>query len=242
MTAFSRGRAHQIRTVISRLGSRIVNSHRSDMTSDELFELYTKEQDRPILTKVFDLVQLGSDQRSWSHDYKVAKGTVNVTIYVDHSKGDKKWLVPKYAEKGPVEGANPEILAKFDKWVQKRIALGIECGMVTAVFEELNWRCASPAAVKFYMPAVIDCIDMIEDDQGARELREKLDTTKKVPPLPSLPPAMSEVLASVSATVARARLMDKKSEERISGKVRFSLGSPSKGMGETPWGTSLSIV
>ena len=92
------------------------------------------------------------------------------------------------------------------------------------------------------MPAVIDCIDMIEDDQGARELREKLDTTKKVPPLPSLPPAMSEVLASVSATVARARLMDKKSEDRVGGKVRFSLGSPSKGMGETPWGTSLSIV
>jgi hypothetical protein len=230
-----------MKTNIKRLGRRIINAHRADMTPDELFEIYTKPQDREVLTRVFDLVQLDTSTRSWTHLYKVEKGSVKLSVYMDIAKGDTKWLTPKYAAQGPVEGADPEIVAKLDKWVRKRIELGVECAMIEAVFDELNWRCAGRAAVKFFMPSVLDLLDMIEDDQGARELREKLDTSK-VPPLPLLPPEMRSVLPQVSATVARARLMDKKSEDSGPGRVRFAISSPSKGLGETPWGAPLSIV
>ena len=240
MTAFNKNRAYQLKQIIRRLGNRIINSHRVEMTSDEMLLLYTKEEDREILTKVFTLVQMGSDQRSWSHTYGLENGTVQLTIWIDHTQGDKKWLVPRYAKQGMVEGAPPELKAKLDKWVKKRVALGLECAMVDAVFDELNWRCSAPA-MAFFMPAVSSLLDMIEDDAKASAQREKLDTSR-VPLLPSLPLGMDEaVLDKVSATVARARLMDKKSEERADNKVRFSISQPSKGLGETPWGTSLSL-
>ena len=242
MPAFNKNRAFQLKQIIRRLGTRIINAHRVELTSDEMYELYTKEEDREILTKVFSLVQMSSDQRSWSHPYALdEKGTVNLNIWIDHVQGDKKWLVPRYAKQGPVEGANPELRAKLDRWVKKRIALGHECAMVDAVFDELNWRCTA-AAMAFYMPAIGSLLDMIEDDAKASAQREKLDTSR-VPLLPSLPLGMDEaVLDKVSATVARARLMDKKSEDRPDSKVRFTISGPSKGLGETPWGTTLSIV
>ena len=242
MTAFNRNRSSQLKQIIRRLGNRIINAHRVEMTSDEMMELYTKEEDREILTKVFTLVAMSSDQRSWSHPYALdEKGTVNLNIVIDHVAGDKKWLVPRYAKQGPVDGANPELRAKLDKWVKKRVQLGLECAMVDAVFDELNWRC-SAAAMAFFMPAIGSLLDMVEDDPRAVAQREKLDTSR-VPLLPSLPMGMDEAtLDKVSATVARARLMDKKSEERAETKVRFTISQPSKGLGETPWGTSLNIV
>ena len=62
MPAFNKNRAFQLKQIIRRLGTRIINAHRVEMTSDEMFELYTKEEDREILTKVFTLVAMGSDQ------------------------------------------------------------------------------------------------------------------------------------------------------------------------------------
>lgn len=252
--AFTTNMQFQMRSSITRLSSRIINSHRTDITSDELLELYTKPEDREILTRVFDLVNLDNDSRQWSHPYKVreqsiagpdgapvVKGTVQLSIFIDFAKGDRKWLTPKYATRGPVDGANPGILAKLDKWVTKRIALGVECGMVMAVFDELIFRCKSMAAMKFYMPSVLDFLDMMEGDTRAADLRDKLSTAK-VPDLPVLPPALREILPNISATVARARLMDKKSEDVASGKVRFMISAPSKGLGETPWGSSLTIA
>ena len=240
MPAFNKNRAFQLKQIIRRLGARIINSHRVEMTSDEMMELYTKEEDREILTKVFTLVQMGNDQRSWSHTYALENGTVQLNIWIDHVQGDRKWLVPRYAKQGPVEGANPELRAKLDKWVKKRIQLGLECAMVDAVFDELNWRC-SAAAMAFFMPAVGALLDMVEDDPRAVAQREKLDTSR-VPMLPSLPLGMDEiVLDKVSATVARGRLMDKAIENKPDGKVRFTVNNPSKGLGETPWGTSLSL-
>ena len=118
-------------------------------------------------------------------------------------------------------------MAKLTKWVTKRIALGYECALIGALFDELNWRC-NAAGMVFFMPSVLDFLDMIEDDAKALELREKLSTSK-VPSLPQLPRGMDEALSGVSATVARARLMDKKSEERAESKVRFSLSSRRRG-------------
>ena len=241
MPAFNKNRSFQLKQIIRRLGNRIINAHRVELTSDEMLELYTKEEDREILTKVFSLVQMSDTTRSWSHNYHLEKGTVQLNIWIDHTTGDKKWLVPRYAKQGPVDGASPELRAKLDRWVKKRIALGLECAMIDAVFDELNWRC-SAAAMAFFMPAIGSLLDMIEDDAKASAQREKLDTSR-VPLLPSLPLGMDEaVLDKVSATVARGRLMDKKSEERADSKVRFTVSNPSKGLGETPWGTSLTIV
>ena len=241
MPAFNKNRAFQLKQIIRRLSYRIIHSHRVEMTSDEMMELYTKEEDREILTKVFTLVQIGNDQRSWSHTYALENGTVQLNIFIDHVQGDKKWLVPRYAKNGPADGASPELRAKLDKWVKKRVALGLECAMIDAVFDELNWRCTA-AAMAFFMPTVGALLDMVEDDPRAVAQREKLDTSR-VPLLPSLPLGMDEaVLDKVSATVARARLMDKAIEDRPDGKVRFTISQQSKGLGETPWGTSLSIV
>ena len=243
MPAFNKNRAYQLKQIIRRLSNRIINAHRVELTSDEMFELYTKEEDREILTKVFTLVAMGSDQRSWSHAYHLEKGSVVLNIFIDHSQGDKKWLVPRYAKQGPADGANAnlELRAKLDRWVKKRVQLGLECAMVDAVFDELNWRC-SAAAMAFFMPSIGALLDMVEDDPRAVAQREKLDTSR-VPLLPSLPLGMDEaVLDKVSATVARGRLMDKKSEDKPETKVRFTISSPSKGLGETPWGTSLTIV
>ena len=240
MPAFNRNRTAQIKQVIGRLGRRITNSHRVELTSDDMLEIYTKPQDREILTKVFSLVAMSNDQRNWSHAYHLEKGSVQLNIWVEHSKDDRKWLVPKYASDGPVEGANPEIVAKLDRWVKKRVQLGLECALVEAVFDELNWRC-SAAGLAFFMPSISSLLDMIEDDAKAAAQREKL-ATAKVPSLPQLPLGMDGVLEGVSATVARARLMDKKSEDRSIGGVRFTLSRFSKGLGETPWGTTLNIV
>ena len=135
----------------------------------------------------------------------------------------------------PSKARTPELRAKLDKWVKKRIQLGLECAMVDAVFDELNWRC-SAAAMAFFMPSIGSLLDMIEDDPKALEQREKL-ATSRVPLLPSLPLGMDEaVLDRVSATVARARLMDKKSEEKSDGKVRFTISNAIEGAGRDPMG------
>jgi hypothetical protein len=238
MAAFQTKRAYQIHDVIRRLGQRIINSHRSDITADELFELYTKPGDREVLTRVFKIVQLDRSMSHISHPVAVEGGSVTLGITIDFEKVQQKWLIPRYAKNGPVEGANPEILAKLNKWVAKRIALGIECALVRAVFDELNWRCTAPG-LKFFMPSILDILDMIEDSPQAAEQREKLSTAK-VPSLPSLPLGMDGVLPQIRATVARGRLMDKKSEASPEGVVRFTVSQSSKGV-ETPWGTSLSF-
>ena len=164
MPAFNKNRAYQLKQIIRRLSNRIINAHRVELTSDEMFELYTKEEDREILTKVFTLVAMGSDQRSWSHAYHLEKGSVVLNIFIDHSQGDKKWLVPRYAKQGPADGANAnlELRAKLDRWVKKRVQLGLECAMVDAVFDELNWRC-SAAAMAFFMPSIGALLDMVEE-------------------------------------------------------------------------------
>ena len=81
MPAFNKNRASQLKQIIAPAGARIINSHRVEMTSDEMMELYTKEEDREILTKVFTLVAMGSDtQRVWSHPYHLEKGSVQLNI------------------------------------------------------------------------------------------------------------------------------------------------------------------
>ena len=240
MAAFVPFRTNQIKQVIRRLGNRIINSHRTDVTADELFELYTKPQDHEVLTRVFDLVQLDTSISRIQHPFNVEGGAVTLQIYLDFTKIEKKWLVPRYSSKGMVAGAHmTEAGAKLTKWVAKRIALGRECALVEAVFDELNWRC-NAAGLKFFMPSVLDFLDMIEDDKRAAEQREKLSMAR-VPALPALPRAMIDVLPQIKATVARARLMDKKSEDVVYGKVRFAISASSKGLGETPWGTTLTI-
>ena len=237
-TAFSMKRTGQIRSVIHRLMQRIINAHRCDITPEDLFELYVRHEDRGTLTRVFDLVQLDSSTSRIAHNVAAGGGDVGVQIYIDFSKVQKKWLVPKYARNGMIKDANPEILAKVTKWIDKRVALGVECGLVGALFEELNWRCTA-GAMAFFMPSVSDFLDMLaEDDKKAAAQREKI-AVGGVPDLPQLPLGMDEALDGISATVARARLMDRKSEDRPDSPVRISLSSGSR---ETPWGTSLTVL
>lgn len=242
MTVFPNRRVWAIKQAIGRLTNRIVNSHKPTLTPNEMLEMYTKPEDREVLTRVFDLVQMESQTLRIKHPFKVPKGTVTLSAYIDLAPTDTKWLVPKYASQGPVRDANPELVAKLDKWVTRRIELGLECAMVGAVFDELNWRCRGGAMFKFFMPSILDVLDILaEHERWAKDMRETLSVAR-MPPLPTFTPELRGALLDVAGTVARARLMDKKAETETSAGVRFTISNPSKALGETPWGSSLTLV
>ena len=241
MAAFTYNRQEQIKTVIRRLGARLINTCAHNFTTDELFQLYVKPSDQEVLSRVFEIAYMSAGEGvAFSFRRKIKDGEVTIATSAMFAKGSRRWLAPRYIDGGPVEGAPPELVAKLDKWCVKRLALGVEIGLVMAVFDDLNWRCASAPAVAFFVPSVVSMIGLIEGDESARLFQDKL-TNAKLPNLPSLPAPLRETCRTIGPTVARALLLEKKYEETPDGGVQMTLTSASRALATTPWGTSLWV-
>ena len=162
-----------------RLSRRILGAYRCDLTSDDLFEVFVKpELDRETLTEVLEpllhqysaYIDFADDVDGCGQGASSSTPSSSPAPQVAGSGG--------YARDGMIKDGDPEITDKVRRWIEKRIRLGYERALVVSVFNELNWRC-SAAALKYFMPSVIDLLDVVEgseaDVKSARELREKLE-------------------------------------------------------------------
>ena len=247
MAAFSKRMTSLLQHAAGRLSRRILGAYRCDLTSDDLFEVFVKPEHREILTEVLELASINamSAYIDFFVDDVDGCGQVRVNFDAKFVSGARKWLVPGYARDGMIKDGDPEIADKVRRWIEKRIRLGYECALVVSVFNELNWRC-SAAALKYFMPSVIDLLDVVEgseaDVKSARELREKLEGVK-VPGLPLLPPGLEGALDGVKVTIARARLLGKISEDSAYGAGAVSASiTPWDTAARTPWGTTIAVL
>jgi hypothetical protein len=66
MPTFNRNRTWQIKAVVPQLSRRIINSHRVELTSNEMLELTCPK----IEILPCSRSSRGPNQRSWSHSYR----------------------------------------------------------------------------------------------------------------------------------------------------------------------------
>ena len=236
MPAFAYNRTEQIKMILARLASRLVNSIRNDLTVTDIFEAYTKPEDRETLTRIHSLVSLSGMSNTISHRYD---RNYQLGIFLEFGESDPRWVVPNYTNDGPQVPC-----PKVDKWAAKRMKTGRDMGLAFAAFQAINDACSSPTALAFLMPSATALVGLIEEsDPKKHEALSKLHdrmSNPKLPALPFLKPEITEAAREAGPLIAKALLLEKKFEETQPAPVRLVMSGSADS--RTPWGTTMTFM
>ena len=120
------------------------------------------------------------------------------------------------------------------KW---RVKVGIDWCLVSAVFTELNRRCATPAQLRYFWPSIVGLLALCEDEK-VRAKAEKLRAYKPPSGIPFVEKPLVEACKTASTTVARGLLYPEPegTPPALTGKVRLTVEAITPP--PRPWDTS----
>lgn len=241
MSAFSNTRVQQVQEVMRRLGKRMVNSIKNDVTHDDILRCYVKpeHQEMARLThSVFGVAGMAAfTYRIFSGD-----GEGNLSITLNFKQDDLPFSVPNYAgEHGILPDAPRDAIKRIEKWVARRMALGRELGQAWDTFTEVAARCSTPGAAVFLMPCIKGLfeLDRNDDSSGFKNFKDRL-SRGGMPALPAMSPELMESTDVASKTWARAMLLGFEHETDPSPAVSLVLSSVKSG--RNPWGTTQTFL
>jgi hypothetical protein len=239
MASFTNKRRYQIETVIDNLGRRLINVIRNEVTHDDIFRCFIKQEHREMVVQMHPLFGMqGSTVFTYQHEYK-SGNRCSLSVSLSFSGDDTRFSVPNYCGEGFVEDAPEESVKRISEWVKRRIKIGREFGFAKDTFNAISDRCGSAKAVAFLMPSVIGLVAQIPDDPTVMKFRDAL-TRAGQPPLPMLTPEMREATEKAAHSFARALLLDSTSENASKIPVSLSVyGIPSV---KNPWGTTQTFI
>lgn len=143
-----------------------------EFTPQEIMDIYVHADWQDKATFAYTHFQCQNPTRM---DFKLALPTGMFTAEI--SSNEFKWA----AQRGfKSTGSNTQYVtdahAKMVKWCTARMEVGIKWGMVDAVFKELCYRCRTPYELRYFWPAVLGLLNLMNDEYG-----EKLRIPRNVP-------------------------------------------------------------
>lgn len=218
-----------IRGAVTSLAERCRMHVRQDMTMDDVMELVIRPEDRDLIRQASTLVQNDS-----AHVW--LPSGVNIIVYA----GSAPWapLMPAYCRKKADILAGPETAAhrKFDRIVSRYRQIAEEFGLVMAVFEALNERCATPAVVRYFFEGILPLLKLARHTDKA----DALATLKAPREFPSLPPSLRSAAVTADGLIARALLYPSTSSAPVPS-VSVGLDSTFEIEARIPWDPAVPL-
>jgi len=234
MTSFTYKRRSQIEQVIQKLGTRLINAVRNDVTHEDIRTCFILPEHREQAVDIFNIWGLnGSNSFMFPTEADVGRASVHVSLRFNDS--DTQFAMPNYCKSGMIADAPAESAKRVHSWVERRVKIGRQIGQAYDTFGAIADRCGSSKAVVFLMPCVIGLIEQIEEDDTAKALLDKLGKGGQ-PPLPALEPELRDAAETASKLFSRAMLADKSLEHATAKPVNLSLSGV--GTVKNPWGTT----
>ena len=112
---------------------------------------------------------------------------------------------------------------KMTNWCLKRMGIGIQWGMVDAVFKELCYRCRTPYELRYFWPAVLGLLNLMNDEYG-----EKLRIPRSVPDY-TLPKPLRDAAYEAQVLVAGTLIMPEPKPDRSIVQARAGVQLPTAG-------------
>jgi len=138
-------------------------------------------------------------------------------------------ILPKYVSDGPRISAPHDVRTKINQWVVERVRLGKVFGDAVDSLNWLNTNCKDTRAMRAMFPALPTLLrDVAADDKSATaRLAIKLDSSKAVTNLPTLPREVRDRILDASNLVSATTLLDgvRVENEHPKGTSIFSLST-----------------
>ncbi len=147
------GMRHAINTLFNRMSAIIPDP---ELTHEEITEIWAPKEHHELLRTAADIAYATPISRGVSLRVPFAIGGVNspsVDIKLTNGKGRTAPLVPRL----PVwqEAASPDASDRLSSWLDKRLEVGRQFGLVKHVFDVLTTHFQTGAQVRYVWPSVL---------------------------------------------------------------------------------------
>jgi hypothetical protein len=187
-TALNRKTSEIVRHNINKLFRRVLWFKNPELTNNDILHAFVSPELRDIALKAHQHFQVWSPRFSYT-------APCGLTVRVEVS--EPNFAYPKDIGRRTYDNASSQRIAE---WAQWRLDIGLQWGMVEAVFDELNDRCPSPREVRFFWQPIVLLL-------GDHELAEKLRSIKAPEVLPPLPRELIRACEDTATTIAGACML-----------------------------------
>jgi hypothetical protein len=231
MPAFSPRRTGMVQENIKALFDRSLKFKRSGLSHQDLLELFVEPEHRKMVVEVVKICGVGGDCH-FSAKVKGAALWINTTT-TDDAPG---FAAPEYMGKRIFEKG--EARERLLAWVNWRVTLGHDWGLVLATFNQLQEQCDTAQTLRFFWPPVVALLGMSEDLAGAAD---KIGNYKTPSNIPRLHPALLEACRSTAGTIARAMLLPDPSKVTPEPDKEVSISCRDYELAPLPWADALKV-
>jgi hypothetical protein len=211
--AFSSKQMSFLMTVIEMMRNERMEFEVPPLTLDDIKTMFITEEDRGVMQRAADLLQMRYTDRhiiSTIHTKKYTDVRMQLRLAGTRHDGSAMFLVPKYASENaalltPVSEA-------LDAHITSMIDLRIDFEYIKRVLLQLDALCAVPAHVAFFWPSIRILAERVAKVQSGfgDKLVDLVNTTTKKN-LPALPPDLRQACKETAEIITAAHILGKPS-------------------------------
>jgi hypothetical protein len=226
-------RLQGMRDSIHNRARRLFYTNDLDLSSYEFIAAFINPEHINALTQVQDIV--GSVGNTWCHTEIYANyggGLVERVSFNVTFERNPPIILPRYVHTGLQPSAPTDIIEKINVWVLERLRLGKIFGDAVDALSWLNNNCKDIRAMRAMFPALPVLLRDVATDEksAAARMAIKLDSSKGVTTLPTLPREVRDRILEASNLINTTTLLDgvKTDRQRDAGTSTFSYSNKYK--------------
>jgi len=209
---------------------KLFEANELELSSSEFIAAFIDQDHIEPLNKVQDLVGVVSNSYVATEIYaNYGDGLVEQFLFGVNFHIQPPIILPKYVQRGPRPDAPKEILEKINVWLLERVRLGKIFGDAVDSLVWLNNNCKDIRAMRAMFPALTILLRDVATDEksAAARMAVKLDGSKGVTNLPSLPREVTNDILQASNTIVATTLLDgvTNNATREKGSATFTLNA-----------------
>jgi hypothetical protein len=186
----------------------------SPLTIDDIVHAFIREEDRAVMQRAADLLQMKYQDRSITADLNTSKfPNVRVHIRLAGNKHDETPmpLVPRYATENATL-LSPSIEKLLDAHLTSIVDTRIDFGYVKRVLSLLDALCLTPAHVAFFWPSIrILAERTVKHNEGlGSKLIDLVNATTKKS-VPAIHPNLRQACKETAEIITAAHILGKPS-------------------------------
>ena len=223
-------RLDAMRESIRNRARRLFNTNDLELSSSEFIAAFINPDHIEALTQVQEIVgQVGNSWCSTDLQAKYSDGTSELINFNVTFESKPPIILPRYISSGTQISAPPDICEKLSTWVVERVRLGKIFGDAIDAIIWLNNNCKDIRAMRTMFPALPVLLRDVATDEKSASARMalKLDSSKGVTTLPTLPREVRDRILEASNLVNATTLLDgvNQTNQRDTGAAIFSYGN-----------------
>ena len=223
-------RLDAMRDSIRNRARRLFNTNDLELSSSEFIAAFINPDHIEALTQVQEIVgQVGNSWCNTDLQAKYSDGTSELLNFNVTFESKPPIILPRYISSGIQISAPPDICEKLNKWVVERVRLGKIFGDAIDALNWLNNNCKDIRAIRTMFPALPVLLRDVAIDEKSASARMalKLDSSKGVTTLPTLPREVRDRILEASNLVNATTLLDgvNQTNQRATGVAIFGYGN-----------------